>query len=52
MKKKQKEKKHYKVYGFRLHDGTVELMKKLKGGISWNRYFYKLSKKDESRNEK
>ena len=52
MKKNEKDEKDkvpYRAFSFKLHEGTVERMKKKKGGLSWNRYFYKLTKKDVSR---
>ena len=48
MKKQDKEEKiKYDVFSVRLHKGTKKLLmeKKIKSGLSWNRYIYSLLKK-------
>jgi hypothetical protein len=41
---KQQEKISYRVFAFRLHEGTYEKLKQLRAekGKSWNRLFYEL----------
>lgn len=36
--KEQKEKKSYRVRGFRLNDATWEKLKEKRGGVSWNKF--------------
>ena len=48
MKEKSKEEKiKYDVFSVRLHKGTKKLLmeKKIKSGLSWNRYIYSLLNK-------
>lgn len=50
---KEKEKERYKVYSYRLNDGTAELFKKIckDSGMSYNRVLYKLLKELDEKNE-
>jgi len=47
----KKEKFHYRVFSYKLHEGTAELLKKQKieSGLSWNRFIYQLITKDEEK---
>ena len=40
----------YKVYTFRLHDGTVEELKSLRGGATWNKFFKSIIDEKKQKN--
>ena len=49
-KSKEEEKIKYDVFSVRLHKGTKKLLvdKKIKSGLSWNRYIYQLLTKHKT----